>query len=136
MILRDRLAREGEDVRFINPADFGVSFVANSIITSAKMLEENPEVVKNFMQALNAGWVDAMDPQKEKASLAAIASRDKGNNDEIRRLQLTATRNLVMTREFGYIDTEAWVQTEEIMLKQGLIKKAVKVEKVLIGTLK
>ncbi len=133
VILKDRLAREGEDVRFINPADFGVNFVANSIITSAKMLEENPEVVKNFMQALTAGWVDAMDPQKEEASLAAIASRDKGNNDEIRKLQLTETRNLVMTQEFGYIDTNAWKQTEQIMLKQGLIKKAVKVEKVLTG---
>lgn len=135
VILSDRLSREGEDVRFINPADFGVNFVANSIITSAKMLEENPEVVKQFMDALTAGWVDAMDPQNEEASLAAIASRDKGNNDEIRKLQLAATRNLVMTRKFGYIDTEAWMQTEVIMLEQGLIKKPVKVENVLTSAL-
>ena len=133
VILKDRLAREGEDVRFINPADFGVNFVANSIITSTKMLDENPAVVKKFMEALTAGWVDAMDTQKEEASLKAIASRDKGNNDEIRKLQLTATRNLVMTTTFGYIDTDAWMQTEEIMLKQGLIRKAVRVESVLTG---
>lgn len=128
VILEDKLAKEGEKVRFMDPSAFGVSFVANSVITSRKMVEEQPEVVDKFIKALFKGWNKAMDPANEAASLAAIAKRDKGNNDAIRKLQLDSTRALVMKDGFGKIDEAAWKQTEAIMLEQGQIKKAVGVE--------
>ncbi|NOR11365.1 MAG: nitrate ABC transporter substrate-binding protein [Desulfovibrionaceae bacterium] len=134
VILQDRLGRENEAVRFFNPADFGVNFVANSVVTSERMLEEHPQTVAKFRKALIEGWKAAMDPANEEASLAAIASLDKGNNSDIRKLQLTATRALVVPEsiaDIGKIDTAAWKQTEEIMLKQKQIKKRVNVESTL-----
>lgn len=129
VILEDKLGQEGEKVRFMNPADFGVSFVANSVITSGKMVKEHPEVVDKFVRALTKGWDRAMDPANEVNSLTAIASRDKGNNDIIRKEQLEVTRSLVIKDgEFGTIDESAWKQTEEIMLREGQIKKAVTIE--------
>ncbi len=129
VILENKLGQEGEKVRFMNPADFGVSFVANSVITSGKMIKEHPEVVDKFVQALVKGWDKAMDSSNEANSLAAIAARDKGNNDAIRKQQLEVTRALVIKDGvFGKIDEAAWKQTEKIMLKEGQIKKAVTVE--------
>lgn len=129
VILEDKLGQEGEKVRFMNPADFGVSFVANSVITSGRMVKEHPEVVDKFVQALSKGWNMAMDKGNEANSLAAIAARDKGNNDTIRKEQLAVTRALVMKDgAFGKIDEAAWIQTEKIMLNEGQIKKAVNVE--------
>ena len=135
VILKDRLAREGEAVQFLNPADFGVNFVANSLITSQKMVDNHPETVEKFRKALMAGWRAAMDPANEMESLAAIASLDKGNNDEIRFLQLEATRALVVPEtldDMGKINTSAWKQTEAIMLSSGQIRKQVDVERVLL----
>ena len=135
VILQDRLAREGEGVQFLNPADFGVNFVANSVITSQKMMDNHPETVQKFTKALMAGWRDAMDPANEEKSLAAIASLDKGNSDEIRSLQLLATRALVVPdtlEDMGKINASAWKQTEAIMYSSGQIKKQVDVEKVLV----
>lgn len=135
VILKHRLAREGEGVQFFNPADFGVNFVANSVITSQKMVDNHPETVEKFRKALIAGWKAAMDPANEVKSLAAIASRDKGNNDEIRSLQLTATRALVVPdtlESMGDINISAWKQTEAIMLSSGQIKNPVHVETVLV----
>lgn len=129
VILKNRLQAEGEDVRFFNPADFGVNFVANSVITSKKMLDTQPDTVDKFKTALLAAWTDAMDPAHQERTLAAIAARDKGNSEEIIRLQLIATRELVSTEEFGSIDTGAWIQTEKIMLKEQQIKKPVNVQK-------
>lgn len=133
VILQDKLAREGEDVRFFRPSDHGVSFVANSVITSEKMIKNNPQVVKNFMEALVAAWQTSMNPAHEQDSLAAIASLDQGNSGDIRKKQLESTRELVMAAPFGQIDVEAWKQTEDIMLRQGQIKKPVNVEAVLIN---
>ena len=134
VILKDRLGRENEAVRFFNPADFGISFVANSVVTSERMLAEHPQTVEKFRNALIEGWKDAMDPTNEQASLAAIASLDKGNNNDIRKLQLAATRALVVPEsiaDLGKIDTAAWKQTEEIMLQEKQIKQRVNVESTL-----
>ena len=133
VILKEKLAQEGEAVRFFNPADFGVNFVANSIITSKKIIKEQPGIVEKFLTALLEGWTAAMNPKEEKRVLAAIKKLDKNTEDEIRKKQLAATRELVLTdsQKIGSIDVEAWKQTEAIMLQEGQIKQAVQIEKYL-----
>ena len=129
VILKNRLQAEGEDVRFLNPADFGVSFVANSIITSKKMVDKHPETVDTFLKALLNAWTDSMEPANQEKALAAIGARDKGNAPDIRKLQLESTRKLVKADPFGTIDVAAWKQTEEIMLKEKQIRNPVGIEK-------
>ena len=125
VILEERLAREGEAVRFFNPADFGVTFVANSVVTSGRMLKEHSGIVDAFVQALIQGWEFAMDPANEAGVLSIIRKKDKGTSDHIRQLQLAATRPLVKPSEdaaIGSIDVTAWEQTETIMVNAGQVK--------------
>jgi NitT/TauT family transport system substrate-binding protein len=134
VILKDKLEREGEKVYFFNPADFGVNFVANSVITSEKVWKTRPEVVKKFMDALLKGWEAAMDPANEADVLMEVKKQDKESNDELRRLQLIATRELIKPSaavKIGTMDVEAWKQTETIMLNEKQIKKPVRVETIL-----
>ncbi|MCK5100652.1 MAG: ABC transporter substrate-binding protein, partial [Desulfobacteraceae bacterium] len=135
VILKDKLAREGEDVYFFNPADFGVNFVANSVVTSEAMLKNNPDVVEKFLNALLKGWEAAMDLKNEAAVLKVVKQMDKGTNDEIRKKQLQSTRDLIkpsVSVRIGTIDYSAWKQTEMIMLKEKQIKKPVNIETRLI----
>lgn len=135
VILKNRLAREGEDVYFFNPADFGVNFVANSVITSESMVKDHPEVVEKFLKALLKGWEAAMDPGNEAIALDVVKQFDKGVDDEIRKKQLIATRELIkpsMSVKIGTIDFDAWKQTESIMLRENQIKKSVHIETRLI----
>jgi len=135
VILKDKLTREGEDICFFNPADFGINFVANSVITSEAMLKDNPGIVEKFLNALLQGWEAAMDPANEATVLKVVKKLDKSTNDEIRKKQLNATRKLIKPSEsikIGTIDVKAWRQTEDIMLKEKLIKKAVNIETYLV----
>lgn len=135
VILKDKLAREGESVYFFNPADFGVNFVANSVITSKAMLKNRPDIVKKFTNALLKGWETAMDPENEAATLKVVKQKYRINNDGILRKQLDATRDLVKptaSAKIGSIDIKAWKQTESIMLKEKQIKKPVNIETRLI----
>ena len=130
VILKDKLAKEGEDVYFFNPADFGVNFVANSVITSETMLKNQPGVVEKFLNALLKGWESAMDPANEETALEVVKKLDKGTNDEIRKKQLAATRDLIKPSasvKIGTIDINSWKQTEMIMLKEKQIKKPVNI---------
>jgi NitT/TauT family transport system substrate-binding protein len=135
VILKAKLAREGESVYFFNPADFGVNFVANSVITSKAMLKNRPDIVEKFINALLKGWETAMDPANEAATLEVIKQKARINNDEILRKQLSATRDLIKPStlvKIGTIDIKAWKQTESIMLKEKQIKKPVNIETRLI----
>ena len=135
VILKDKLAKEGEDVFFFNPADFGVSFVANSVITSEAMLKNNPDLVEKFLKALLKGWEAAMDPANEAGILDAVKKLDTGTSDDIRKKQLNATRSLIKPSasiKIGFIDMAAWKQTEAMMLKEKQIKKPVSIETHLI----
>lgn len=134
VILKDKLEKEGEKVYFFNPADFGVNFVANSIITSEKAWKTRHDEVKKFIEALLKGWEAAMDPANEADVLMEIKKRDKEANDELRRLQLIATRELIKPSaavKIGTIDVDAWKQTETIMLSEKQIKQPVHVDTIL-----
>ncbi|WP_024333139.1 ABC transporter substrate-binding protein [Desulfotignum balticum] len=130
VILADRLAKEGETVRFLNPADFGVDFVANSIVTSGAMATDYPDLVARFLSALLAAWEAAMDPANQASVLAAVKKYDTGTQGQVQAAQLDVTRTLVKPDPdipVGRIQTAAWAQTEAIMLDQGLIRTPVHV---------
>jgi len=135
VILKDRLAKEGEGVYFFNPASHGVNFVANSVITSEKMMKGHPKTVEKFLKALLEAWEAAMDPNNEATTLEVVKKLDKGKSDAIRQKQLIATRELIKPSrsvKIGTMDITAWKQTEEIMLKENQIKKMVNIETRLI----
>ena len=45
-IIGAKLKKAGEQYSFVGPADFGIQFVANSVVTSKKMFESRPDTVK------------------------------------------------------------------------------------------
>jgi NitT/TauT family transport system substrate-binding protein len=133
-IIGAKLQKAGERSELLDPSKLGIQFVANSVVTTRKMLEERPATVKKFITALLQGWREALDPANEEKAIAMLLKYDPETPEEIVRQQLPATRFLMMPSanfEFGKIDTGAWKQTEEIMLAQKLIPVPVYVEKLL-----
>jgi len=134
VFLSEKLAKEGETLRFFDPHDFGVRFVANSVVTSEKMITNHPQTVARFKQALLQGWREALKPANQQKALDVLKQFDKDTPGEILKEQLAITRTLIQPSagtEIGAIDTEAWIETEQIMRLQGLLKKPVNVKKVL-----
>ena len=133
-IIGAKLKKAGEKYSFVNPADFGIQFVANSVVTSRNMLESRPDTVSRFMTALLQGWREALDPANTERAIKTILQFNDQTPEAIVRQQLPATRKLMLPTSdfaFGKIDFAAWKQTEEIMLSQKLIPAPVNVEKLL-----
>ncbi|WP_121255045.1 ABC transporter substrate-binding protein [Nocardioides ferulae] len=61
---------EGYEVTNLPFADNGLPFVAESVITTERMIEEEPEKVKAFLEAEIRGWQDAIADPEEGARLA------------------------------------------------------------------
>ena len=135
IIINEKLKKEGESICFFNPAEHGVQFVANSVVTSKKMVTDHPDMVARFKKALLEAWQAAMDPANEELALYVLQRYNKETPETLQQKQLTATRELVWPdrqQAIGHIDVAAWKQTEAIMLEQGLISASVDITSALM----
>ena len=133
-ILEKKLGELGEAVAYFNPSDYGIKFVANSVVTSKRMIETRPDMVGKFIAALLEGWEHSLDPANEAQALKTLKEYDKDTAVDIMQQQLTITRSLIKPfkdTRIGAVDLEAWQQTEKIMLEQKQIPGPVAVEKVI-----
>ncbi len=120
-IIKAQLEKEGEKTAFLNPAQFGVQFVANCVVTKASTVTEKPELVKRFMTALLAGWQQAIDPKNHEQTLNTLQKYDLNTPRTILEEQLKITRELIQPSTalaIGRIDKKGWEQTEQIMRAQ------------------
>jgi NitT/TauT family transport system substrate-binding protein len=130
-IIGEKLRKAGEKFDLMSPSRLGIRFVANSVVTTQKMLAEHPETVKRFKKALLQAWREALDPENKDKAIETVLKYDQETPEEIVRKQLPATRILMLPGpdfEFGKIDVAAWKQTEQIMLAQKLIADPVHIE--------
>jgi NitT/TauT family transport system substrate-binding protein len=114
-----KLEAAGEPVDFLNPADFGIRFVANSLVTTQVTLDKRPDVARRFVHALLRGWRRFMEPAYNDRVIEAVRRFDKDTRPDVMRRQLAATRRLVQPHPdiaVGTIDRRGWQQTESIML--------------------
>jgi NitT/TauT family transport system substrate-binding protein len=134
IVIGRKMQADNDPVRFFVPGDYGVQFVANSVVTSQKMIRRDSGTVKQFVRALLAGWETALDPANEARALDTLQQFDKDTPRELLVEQLEITRTLIKPTaalKIGTIDADAWKQTEQIMLTQKQIVKPVQVETVL-----
>lgn len=127
-----RIEGAGEAIGILNPPDCGVRFVANSVVTSERLMAEKPQLVRRFLGALLEGWRRAMDPANAEAAVAHVRRYDRDTPAPVMQAQLKATRPLVETdgaTPIGHIDVSAWKQTEQIMLTYHQIDKPVDIAK-------
>ena len=135
IVLGRKMEANGEPVQFFIPSEFGVRFVANSVVTSRQMVKERPDTVRRFITALLKGWESALDPAKSEIVLQMLQQFDKDTPRDQMQAQLDITRDLVKPQSgepIGIIDTEAWIQTEQIMYDQKQIVKHVDIASVLM----
>lgn len=125
-----KLRDAGEPVGVFNPEAFGVKFVANSVVTSEKVLADDPEMVRKFMRALLKGWALAFDPANTDKTVAIVKKYDKDTAIEVIAEQYRVTRGLVQPDAevpIGTIDADGWQQTERIMVGQKVVDKPVSI---------
>jgi NitT/TauT family transport system substrate-binding protein len=128
IFVTQKLRDAGEPVGVFNPEEYGVKFVANSVVTHEKVLAEQPEMVKRFMRALLKGWTMAFDPANREKTLQIVKKYDKDTEMSVIAQQYDVSRGLVQPDPnvpIGTIDVDGWLQTEQIMVTQKVVPKPV-----------
>ena len=133
-IIGAQLNKAGEKTAYFNPAEFGVKFVANCVVTESHTLMENPELVQRFLAALLTGWQQALDPRNQEEAIQTLQKYDPDTPRQILEEQLKITRELIRPKTalaIGTIDEQGWEQTERIMRAQNQLPKELNLKTIL-----
>jgi NitT/TauT family transport system substrate-binding protein len=96
-----------EDIYPIRYADFGADLYGLALVTTKKYAEENPDVVRGMVKALNRGTIDTIkDPA---AALKTMKARDPMMKDEIEKVRLEIALGPTNTK---------WVQSNGLSVVQ------------------
>ena len=125
-----QLQQAGKAVDIIPVSDY-VNLPSNGLITSEKVMAENPELVQKMTTALLKGISDTLASPDEAfaASLKAVPEAG-GENEATNRAIFDASLDIwqATAAELGRTDPLAWQQAADFMLEMGLISQAVPVE--------
>ncbi len=133
-IISAQLNKAGEKTAYFNPAEFGVKFVANCVVTTSQTLTEKPELVTRFLTALLTGWQQALDPKNQEEAIKTLQKYDPDTPRPILEEQLKITRELIQPTSaltIGRIDAKGWEQTKSIMQAQKLLPLEVDLKTIL-----
>ncbi|MBK8808628.1 MAG: ABC transporter substrate-binding protein [Bacteroidales bacterium] len=108
----------------INPSEYGVSFIGTVYFTTKKMVDEDPETVQSFINAVAKGWEKSI---KQPAVAIKYLKEYDSNIDENRELKslekglsfFTGYNNEVLTADLPH-----WEQMSNTLVELGLLKKS------------
>lgn len=135
------LQNKGYDVRYFNPADYGVpNYYELVLVTNDEYLENNRDTVEAFWRAASKGFEDVKN-NSEKALDLLFANQDQANFPLIREVEEQSLEILLPKMEseaeaFGSQTVEAWQQTIDWLLEVGLVEEAPEVENIFVDVTK
>ena len=124
----DILSRQGYNVLLFNPEDFGVHFLGQTYVTHKDFIQDDPEMVRNFVRATMRGLAFALDPaNKDEVTdiimVYAGEDADRVHNEfiwqtEIQFVESESTEQVGL----GYATDEEWQNMMDVMVSFGAIE--------------
>jgi NitT/TauT family transport system substrate-binding protein len=123
-----QLRSQGTEVDVIRVADY-VQLVGNGLITNEQTADQNPELVRAMVRAVQKGIQDTAQNPDEAYDIStkyveALAQADESVQKEV----LATSIDLYQIDQPGYSDPQAWENMQNLMLEMGLLKQQVDLE--------
>lgn len=123
------LGLQGEEVNVLSFRNYGVKFYADTIFTTKRMIENEPEKVKKFVNATIKGWKEAINnPEKAVNQLLEVNSSLKYDHQLG---YLKASIPIIKTNEkIGVSEESVWQDMINNLYEFGTIKTKIKANEV------
>jgi NitT/TauT family transport system substrate-binding protein len=122
-----QLRAAGLAINEIDVSDY-VSMVANGIVTNEQTIQDKPQLVRKFVQALEHGIRDAIANPDEAFQISTRYVEGLGQDpkaDAIQRQVLNESIKLWQTNAIGHSEPAAWDTTQEVLISMGLLKSKI-----------
>lgn len=120
----NKLRAEGYEVNVLAASDY-LSLVANGLITSEKMIAEQPDLVRRMVRATLKGIAYTMQHadeafaicEKYVDNLASLTPEEK----EVQRQVLADSIEMYRAERLGFSDPQAWSNMQDLLLDMKLL---------------
>jgi NitT/TauT family transport system substrate-binding protein len=122
------LRSQGYQVDVIAVADY-LKLVANGLVTNEQTINEHPDQVERFNQALLKGITDATEDPEEAYEISKKYVENLEETDEdLQKEILALSIELWQTDQPGYSDPTGWENMQEVLLDMGLLESPLNLE--------
>ena len=124
------LAREkGFEAYIINPADYGINFYADTLFTTEKMIKENPDLVKRFVEATLRGWQYAYSYPDEAVEYTLMYSDQLNREHETAVMQTSLDLLKPDDKPIGTIDREILEEMHDLLVTNNILENPLDLNK-------
>lgn len=115
------LRSQGYEVDVIRVADYR-QLVSNGLVTNEETIEENPELVRAFVDAMLKGIADTVANPIEAYEISKNYVENLAQADtELQRHILAESISLWQTDPLGYTEPAGWINMQQVLLNMGLL---------------
>lgn len=122
----------GYEINIIFPDDYGIHFYGDVLITTDKLIAQDPDLVQRFTRAVLQGWTYAVENPE---SIGEFVQKYNAKADKaLENARMLASLPLINTGEdyIGWMKPEVWAGMERTLREQGVLSQALDVEQVYI----
>ncbi|MDC8002840.1 ABC transporter substrate-binding protein [Aureisphaera galaxeae] len=119
----------GVEFRTFTPTDYGVRSYGNVYFTTEKMIEEKPEVVQSFLNAIIKGWSQAFETPEAAVDSLITHSEVLKKSVELDKLENTRPLMFRVDGRTGFMEKERWEDIYSDLLETNVIKDSVNISK-------
>lgn len=118
------LERQGVPYRLFQPRDHGVDFYGDLLITTARLIAEEPDLVASFRAATLAGWAHAAEHPEATVEAILAGYNSQGKTRDHLLFEAEESIRLILSNvvPIGYMHEERWRRIESAFLEQGLVR--------------
>ena len=114
------------EVNLIFPEQYGLGGYDTVVFTPQKMIDENPGIVRAFVEATIKGWEYALENPEEAIAVSFNRVTEPSNKDEeFQRFSFNAHAPLIRPtggKSIGHMDFQQWFNFYNAMESQGFIQ--------------
>ncbi len=115
---------KGISVKVICPISYGIDFYGDSLFTSEKELENNPERVEAFRRATLKGWTYAMEHPEEIINLILDQYNPQKSRDHLQ-FEANAIRKIILPEivDIGHVNPHRIERIAQIYAERNIVPK-------------
>lgn len=111
---------QGYEVNRIWPSSYGINSYSMTLFAGEKMIREEPEVVRNFVEATIEGWEYAYAHPDEAVETTLGYSDQLNREHETKMMQASLELLKPDNNPIGYMDKEVWEEMRGIFLDKPI----------------
>ncbi|WP_151737635.1 ABC transporter substrate-binding protein ['Paenibacillus yunnanensis' Narsing Rao et al. 2020] len=114
---------QGKEVNIIEPGDYGINFYADTLFTTESVIEKDPEMVRNFVQASMKGWDYALDHPEEAAEFGLKYGEKLDLEHEVNMMKASVPLLEPEKLPLGSMDEAEWETLQQNLIDLDFVSK-------------